>query len=167
MIKFSLSLFGIGYISKFPGTIASLVTCIIFYFLWAFIGIKNILIPVILFLLIVFFVSIYLINKVFGDRDSKEIVVDEFIGQSIPLLFWYKVDHSNDSFFSSFDLFVNYKFETWVILSFFLFRFFDILKPFPINLVDNNIKNGFGVMFDDVIAGIFSTIILYLLFMWI
>tara|TARA_B100000161_G_C33329289_1_gene315005 strand:+ start:7 stop:510 length:504 start_codon:yes stop_codon:yes gene_type:complete len=167
MIKFSLSLFGIGYISKFPGTIASLVTCIIFYFLWAFIGIKNILIPVILFLLIVFFVSIYLINKVFGDRDSKEIVVDEFIGQSIPLLFWYKVDHSNDSFFSGFDLFVNYKFETWVILSFFLFRFFDILKPFPINLVDNNIKNGFGVMFDDVIAGIFSTIILYLLFMWI
>ena len=167
MIKFSLSLFGIGYISKFPGTIASFVTCIIFYFLWAFIGIKNILIPVILFLLIVFFVSIYLINKVFGDRDSKEIVVDEFIGQSIPLLFWYKVDHSNDSFFSGFDLFVNYKFETWVILSFFLFRFFDILKPFPINLVDNNIKNGFGVMFDDVIAGIFSTIILYLLFMWI
>jgi phosphatidylglycerophosphatase A len=167
MIKFSLSLFGIGYISKFPGTIASLVTCIIFYFLWAFIGIKNILIPVILFLLIVFFVSIYLINKVFGDRDSKEIVVDEFIGQSIPLLFWYKVDHSNDGFFSGFDLFVNYKFETWVILSFFLFRFFDILKPFPINLVDNNIKNGFGVMFDDVIAGIFSTIILYLLFMWI
>ena len=167
MIKFSLSLFGIGYISNFPGTIASLVTCIIFYFLWAFIGIKNILIPVILFLLIVFFVSIILINKVFGDRDSKEIVVDEFIGQSIPLLFWYKVDHSNDSFFSGFDLFVNYKFETWVILSFFLFRFFDILKPFPINLVDNNIKNGFGVMFDDVIAGIFSTIILYLLFMWI
>ena len=167
MIKFSLSLFGIGYISKFPGTIASLVTCIIFYFLWAFIGIKNILIPVILFLLIVFFVSIYLINKVFGDRDSKEIVVDEFIGQSIPLLFWYKVDHSNDSFFSGFDPFVNYKFETWVILSFFLFRFFDISKPFPINLVDNNIKNGFGVMFDDVIAGIFSTIILYLLFMWI
>ena len=167
MIKFSLSLFGIGYISKFPGTIASFVTCIIFYFLWAFIGIKNILIPVILFLFIVFFVSIYLINKVFGDRDSKEIVVDEFIGQSIPLLFWYKVDHSNDSFFSGFDLFVNYKFETWVILSFFLFRFFDILKPFPINLVDNNIKNGFGVMFDDVIAGIFSTIILYLLFMWI
>ena len=167
MIKFSLSLFGIGYISNFPGTMASLVTCIIFYFLWAFIGIKNILIPVILFLLIVFFVSIILINKVFGDRDSKEIVVDEFIGQSIPLLFWYKVDHSNDSFFSGFDLFVNYKFETWVILSFFLFRFFDILKPFPINLVDNNIKNGFGVMFDDVIAGIFSTIILYLLFMWI
>ena len=167
MIKFSLSLFGIGYISNFPGTIASLVTCIIFYFLWAFIGIKNILIPVILFLLIVFFVSIILINKVFGDRDSKEIVVDEFIGQSIPLLFWYKVDHSNDSFFSGFDLFVNYKFETWVILSFFLFRFFDISKPFPINLVDNNIKNGFGVMFDDVIAGIFSTIILYLLFMWI
>ena len=167
MIKFSLSLFGIGYISNFPGTIASLVTCMIFYFLWAFIGIKNILIPVILFLFIVFFVSIYLINKVFGDRDSKEIVVDEFIGQSIPLLFWYKVDHSNDSFFSGFDLFVNYKFETWVILSFFLFRFFDILKPFPINLVDNNIKNGFGVMFDDVIAGIFSTIILYLLFMWI
>ena len=155
MIKFSLSLFGIGYISNFPGTIASLVTCIIFYFLWAFIGIKNILIPVILFLLIVFFVSIILINKVFGDRDSKEIVVDEFIGQSIPLLFWYKVDHSNDSFFSGFDLFVNYKFETWVILSFFLFRFFDILKPFPVSFFDKNFKNSFGVIMDDVCAGFY------------
>ena len=167
MNKFFLSLFGIGYLTNFPGTLASLVTCIVFYFLWVFFGIKTFLIPYITLLLLFFFVSIYLINKVFGNQDSKEIVVDEFIGQSIPLLFWYFVDLNKDGFFSSFDFVINYKFEIWVALSFFLFRFFDILKPFPINLVDNNIKNGLGVMLDDVIAGIFSTIILYLLFMWI
>ena len=154
MIKFSLSLFGIGYISKFPGTIASLVTCIIFYFLWAFIGIKNILIPVILFLLIVFFVSIILINKVFGDRDSKEIVVDEFIGQSIPIIL-YELFHSDRA---------NSNVETLQIYFWFflLFRLFDGLKPFPIDYIDKKYKNTFGIIFDDILAGFYVVICLVL-----
>ena len=49
---------------------------------------------------------------------------------------------------------------SYVIVSFILFRFFDILKPYPINKIDKNMKNGFGVMFDDVIAGIYSSIVL-------
>ena len=48
----------------------------------------------------------------------------------------------------------------YIIVSFFLFRFFDIVKPYPINIIDKNIKNGFGVMLDDVVAGIYSSIIL-------
>ena len=47
-------------------------------------------------------------------------------------------------------------------LSFFLlFRLFDILKPFPINLIDKKLKNGFGVVLDDVLAGIFTAITYY------
>jgi len=57
-----------------------------------------------------------------------------------------------------------YAIETWIILSFILFRIFDILKPYPINLIDKNIKNGFGVIFDDVVAGVFATIVLYIIF---
>jgi phosphatidylglycerophosphatase A len=44
-----------------------------------------------------------------------------------------------------------------------LFRFFDILKPYPIYIVDKNMKNGFGVVLDDVIAGIYSSIILLII----
>ena len=53
---------------------------------------------------------------------------------------------------------------SWIVLSFLLFRFFDILKPFPINIIDKKIKNGFGVVLDDIIAGIFSTISIYILY---
>ena len=49
-----------------------------------------------------------------------------------------------------------------VLISFIGFRFFDILKPFPINYIDYNYKNGFGVVFDDIVAGIFTTIVLYI-----
>ena len=85
--------------------------------------------------------------------DSKEIVIDEFLGQSIPILFFYIIFYeasvSNSFFFII------------VFLSFVGFRFFDILKPYPINYVDNNIKNGFGVILDDLIAGLFTLIVLY------
>lgn len=95
--------------------------------------------------------GIYLCGRsatLFKEHDHSSIVFDEIVGMLVPLLFIPLTVRN-------------------VLFCFCLFRFFDILKPFPINLVDNNIKNGFGVMFDDVIAGIFSTIILYLLFMWI
>ena len=49
-----------------------------------------------------------------------------------------------------------------VFLSFIGFRFFDILKPYPINYVDKNMKNGFGVILDDLIAGFFTLIVLYI-----
>ena len=51
----------------------------------------------------------------------------------------------------------------FVTVAFLAFRIFDILKPYPINLIDK-IKNGFGVVMDDVLAGIYATIVLYLLF---
>ena len=81
--------------------------------------------------------------------DSREIVIDEFVGQSIPIITVYSLITDNIS---------NFIFYTAV--SFFLFRFFDIIKPYPINKIDENIKNGFGVMLDDVVAGIYSSIVL-------
>ena len=158
-----LTMFGVGYISKLPGTIASLITCLIFYIFCFFFSIKNILIPFIIFLIIISIFSIFFINKIYKNEDSKEIVIDEFVGQNIPLLAWYNGDLNSSVIFSKYGLDL-YSLEIWIILSFILFRFFDILKPFPINLVDNRIKNGFGVIFDDIVAGIFSTATLYIIF---
>ena len=161
-----LTLYGIGFINFFPGTLASFFTCAIFYLFWLFIGLKDYQLLIYIFLISIFFYSIIFINKIYKNEDSKEIVIDEFVGQSIPIMSFYYLYNSEDfNFFS--DLVGNNRFESWIILSFFLFRFFDILKPFPINLIDNKIKNGFGVMFDDVLAGIYSAISLYIIFIWI
>ena len=85
--------------------------------------------------------------------DAKEIVIDEFVGQNIPLFFLLFIPLNTNTY--------NKDFVTLIILSFFFFRFFDILKPYPINLIDKKMKNGFGVMLDDVIAGIFSALLIY------
>ena len=166
--KSVLTMMGIGYFPYFPGTVASFLTCIIFYFLWAFIGIKNLILPFFFFLIILSIYSVILINKFYKKEDAKEIVVDEFIGQSIPLLAFLNTDlHLRLHYFllnTPFDLYVT---EIWILLSFILFRFFDIFKPFPINLIDLKIKNGFGVVLDDIVAGILATISIYILLLWI
>ena len=110
---------------------------------------------------IIFFVpkinTVYLINLLkdeFEEVDSKEIVIDEYLGQSIPILFFYVI------LFEA-SVSINF-FMIIVLISFIGFRFFDILKPYPISYIDNNYKNGFGVVFDDIVAGIFTTIVLYI-----
>ena len=110
-----------------------------------------------LIFLLLLFVSIYLINLLkdeFEEIDSKEIVIDEYLGQSIPILFFYVI------LFEA-SVSINF-FMIIVLISFIGFRFFDILKPYPISYIDNNYKNGFGVVFDDIVAGIFTTIVLYI-----
>ena len=90
----------------------------------------------------------------FDEIDSKEIVIDEYIGQSIPLIFFYVILFEASSSTQFFFIIM--------LVSFIGFRFFDILKPFPINYVDKNIKSGLGVVLDDIIAGIYTTIVLYI-----
>ena len=172
--KSFLTMFGIGYLNKIPGTTASLVTCFIFCFLhytqifpfkWLLPGIQIVLLFYLIFFIYIFFYSAYTINKYFKKKDAKEIVIDEFLGQSIPLISWYYLVH-NSKHVGLWSLTGGIGGEamiSWILISFLLFRFFDILKPFPINLIDNKIKNGFGVMLDDVVAGIFSTITLYVI----
>ena len=137
-------MFGIGYSKYAPGTMASFITSIIFVLLYQF---QINIIILILVVSLIFVFSVYSIDKYrnyFVKVDAKEIVIDEFVGQSIPLLTIYSLISKDDT--GSFIL--------YVLISFILFRFFDILKPYPANKVDKKMKNGFGVMFDDVIAGV-------------
>ena len=165
--KAFLTMFGIGYFKYAPGTAASIVTCLIYFLIAGRLNFTY----VIIFLIVVSLYSIILIDKIYKKKDAKEIVIDEFIGQSIPLL---AISTSNELNIKLI-VFLNnvssqlgvYWFEMWILISFILFRFFDILKPFPINLIDKKIKNSFGVILDDIVAGIFATISLYIILLWI
>ena len=151
--KLILTMFNIGKLGKFPGTIASAITSIIYIIFFYF---KINYLTLFLIFIFLLLISIYLINLLkneFDEIDSKEIVIDEFLGQSVPILFFYVI-------LLEASVSLNF-FVIIVLISFIGFRFFDILKPYPISYIDNNYKNGFGVVFDDILAGIFTTIVLY------
>ena len=153
-----VTFFGIGYIKIASGTFASLATSIIFFYLFRFyISIEHFLI---LCLIIIFFFiySLYAIESVeneFEQKDASQIVIDEVIGQSIPIFLIEFITFLQTQSFGA-DLYL-------YAISFFLFRFFDILKPFPIGYFDKNYKNSFGILFDDMLAGFYALIILLLL----
>ena len=147
-------MFGIGNSAFAPGTVASFITCLIYIIL--FYCKVNIFFLLIINLVILIF-SIYLIDSLksfFSNIDAKEIVIDEFIGQSIPILSFYSFLEKENI-----NMFIIVAFASFV-----LFRIFDIFKPYPINLIDQKLKNGFGVMLDDIIAGIFSSILALIIF---
>ena len=149
---------GVGYIKIAPGTFASLITSIIFFYLFRlYISIEHFLI-LCLIMILVFTYSLYAIKTVeneFEQKDARQIVIDEVIGQSIPIfLIEYIAYLQTQSFGAALHLYIS---------SFLLFRFFDILKPFPIGYFDKNYKNSFGILFDDVLAGVYSLIVLLLL----
>ena len=150
-------MFGVGKSEYAPGTVASFVTCLIY--IWFYNYHTNI-IYLILCVFIIFVYSVYSIdrfNKYFNEVDSSEIVIDEFVGQSIPILTIYKLLPSG-----KIDIFILY-----TLIGFFLFRIFDITKPYPANKIDKHMKNGFGVMLDDVVAGVYSSIALIIIFLFI
>ncbi len=152
--KLMLTMFNIGKLGKFPGTIASGVTSLL-YIIFFYLSIDYQILFT--FFLLFFFTSIYLIDLLkneFKEIDSREIVIDEFLGQSIPILFFYFILSEASASLNFFIIIV--------MISFIGFRFFDILKPYPISYIDNNFKNGFGVVFDDIIAGFFTTVVLYI-----
>ena len=150
--------FGIGSFRFAPGTIASLVTTVFLYSLFHIVNLSNS--SILIILLIVFIFSFYAVSeyiKYNKNKDPKEVVVDEFIGQSIPI-YIYEISHGTSKDSSEAVLFYLY--------IFILFRFFDIKKPFPINFFDKKFKNSFGVIFDDVIAGFYVvlTLIIFMIF---
>ena len=152
--KMIVTMFGVGHIKYLPGTFASLITALMYYIFYTIKINYFLLIFINLFL---FIYSVWMINNLegeFEEIDSKEIVIDEFLGQSIPILFFYIIFYEGSV--------SNYFFLIIVFLSFIGFRFFDILKPYPINHIDKNMKNGFGVILDDLLAGFFTLIILYI-----
>ena len=151
---FFVTLFGIGKIKKIPGSFASLATTLFLFFLFHILNVSpNI---VLFFVIIIFFISLYAVNifiKDLTNKDPKEVVIDEFIGQSIPICL-YEVVHNMPK-------------ETDQVLKFYfimfiLFRIFDISKPFPVSYYDKNFKNSFGVIMDDVCAGLYVVAVLVL-----
>ena len=147
-----VTFFGIGTIRFAPGTIASLITTILLYSLFHIINISNSVILLSLFLIFLF--SFYAVAEYIEkskNKDPKEIVIDEVIGQSIPI-YLYEIAHGSEKNSQESVLFYIYIFV--------LFRFFDIKKPFPINIFDKKYKNSFGVIFDDVIAGLYVVLTL-------
>jgi len=149
-----LTMMGIGNSKYAPGTIASFITCIIY--IWFYVLQVNIFF-LILAVTILFIFSVFAIDNsknLFSKIDAREIVIDEFIGQSIPILTIYSLIEKNNFIY----------FILYTLISFILFRIFDILKPFPINTIDQKMKNGFGVILDDVVAGFYSVTILLVIF---
>lgn len=149
-------MFGIGYSKYAPGTVASFITSLIFIFFFNF---KINILYLILAICFIFIYSVFAIDissKYFDEIDSKEIVIDELIGQSIPILTIYNFLEKNN---------IN-DFILLTIIAFVLFRLFDIVKPYPIYKIDKEIKNGFGVMLDDVVAGVFSAIFLLIIILF-
>ena len=141
-----LTMFSLG---KLPasGTFASAATLFFYYLFYH--NLSNLLL--LIFLIIITLYSIFFLKKIlnnFENEDPKEIVIDEFIGQLIPLLI------CNGEL-------------VLVIISFVLFRFFDILKIFPANYFDKKIKGTIGIIGDDIIAGLYSLLAIYFIKLYV
>jgi len=144
--------FGIGSLRFAPGTIASLVTTTFLFSLFHVMQLSHA--TILLILLIIFIYSFYAVSeyiKFNKNKDPKEVVIDEFIGQSIPI-YLYEISHGTIKESQEAILFYLY--------IFILFRYFDIKKPFPVNYFDRNFKNSFGVILDDVVAGLYVVLTL-------
>ena len=131
--------FGVGFIPIAPGTITSLIVVIAYWlFLSQLAWPVFLLMMCLMFLLGVFVSSVY--SSTLQQKDPRSITIDEALGQMIPL-FLIK--------------------PTFVLLAaaFLLFRFFDIIKPFPVNRAER-LPSGWGIMADDVVAGLCSGILL-------
>ena len=142
-----VTMFGLGKIKFFPGSFGSLATTIILFYLFHILNISSNIIWI--GWIIIFAYSFYAVSTHIRDsknKDPGEIVIDEFLGQSIPI-YLYEISHgtvkeSNEA-------------VIYYTLFFILFRYFDIIKPFPLNFFDKNFKNSFGVIIDDICAGLY------------
>ena len=144
--------FGIGTFRFAPGTITSFVTIIFLFSLFHIINLSNNII--LIALVLIFIYSFYAVSEYIKEnenKDPKEIVVDEFIGQSIPI-YLYEIAHGTMKDPQESVLFYLY--------IFILFRYFDIKKPYPVNYIDKKFKNSFGVIIDDVVAGLYVVLML-------
>ena len=146
--------FGNGYVSKIPGTFTSLSTTILLYILFEILQFKNLNYILILYS-IIFFYSFYAVmdsETEFENKDPRQIVIDEVLGQAMPLILIVYLSSKN---------LININVEIYYFLSFILFRFFDIVKPFPVSYFDKQHKNFFGIIMDDIIAGLYTMLIIY------
>ncbi|MCX5693282.1 MAG: phosphatidylglycerophosphatase A [Candidatus Omnitrophica bacterium] len=135
------SVFYIGYLPVAPGTIGSLAALLLYYFIY-----HNAIImaAAILIVIILGFITTGKVEKIFGEKDPGEIVIDEFSGMLISL---YRMPPTMG----------------YVVTGFLLFRFFDIVKPKPIRNLEK-LKGSLGIMSDDLIAGVYANIVLQVIY---
>jgi len=142
-----VTMFGLGKIPKIPGTFGSLITIIILYIFFHILSLSsNTILMILLIVLIISFFSVAAHIKDTENKDPKEVIIDEFIGQSIPI-YLYEISHGTEKSPDQAIIFYT--------VCFILFRFFDIVKPFPVSFFDKNFKNSFGVIMDDICAGFY------------
>lgn len=131
--------FGAGYLPKAPGTWGSLVALPLHFFLRQLAPANYALA-----LTAIFFIAVITAGqaeKILDRKDPGVVVIDEIIGMLITL-----IAAPNNPLI-------------W-LLGFLIFRFFDIFKPYPIRLIDQRVNGGMGIVLDDVLAGIYSLIVL-------
>ena len=142
-----VTMFGLGKIKFIPGTFGSLATIIILFICFHILKINSGVIFLGLILIFVYsFSAVTRHTKNNENKDPGEIIIDEFIGQSIPI-YLYEISHGT-----------NQEPDQAIIIyfvCFILFRYFDIMKPFPVSYFDQKHKNSFGVIMDDVCAGFY------------
>ena len=142
-----VTMFGLGKIPKIPGTFGSLATVLLLYLFFHKLNISsNVILVGLIIIFIYSFSAVTEYIKENENKDPKEIIIDEFIGQSIPI-YLYEISHGTEK--SPDEAIIFYS------ICFILFRFFDIAKPFPVSFFDKNFKNSFGVIMDDVCAGFY------------
>lgn len=130
-----------GFLPKAPGTWGSAVGVL----LWLLLGRLDLL-PFLVVIAALFIIGVFsagAAEKILDRGDPPQVVVDEVVGQLIALI---AVPLQPGP----------------VVLSFLLFRFFDILKPFPIGWIDRHLHGGLGIMLDDIVAGLYTLLILQL-----
>ena len=142
-----VTMFGLGKVPKIPGTFGSLATVVVLYLFFHIFNISsNIILIGLIIIFIYSFSAVALHIKNNENKDPKEVVIDEFIGQSIPI-YLYEISHGIEKNPNEAIIFYG--------ICFVLFRYFDIMKPFPVSFFDKNFKNSFGVIMDDVCAGFY------------
>ena len=151
-ISFLIATFlGLGYSPKAPGTVGSLATLPIAYVLSLY-GNWQVLLAVILGIYVVGVLSTREVLK-YTSHDPSFVVIDEVVGQLLSFISITKLFPLNN--------------VCWLLGGFVAFRFFDILKPWPVSYFDKKWKNASGVMMDDVAAGIYAACILKIIHLFL
>ena len=143
-----VSLFYSGYFKLWPGTFASVISILILFPVIKYQLVSKEIFIYIFF--IIFTISIFFIKKFSlytNTHDSGKIVIDEFLGIYLIFIFYDLIYFFND-------------FIT-IMLVFIFFRFFDIVKIFPANIIDKKMNNSLGVLLDDIIASIYTILFIY------
>ena len=147
------TLFGVGLLPFAPGTWGSLFGLILFFYTNIYLSINVeffylLLIAIILSAILVCYFATKMLSD--NEKDQKAIVIDELAGVWI-------------AFIPVSGIVMMQEFLTYSVLAFLLFRVFDIWKPYPIGLIDKKIKNYLGVVLDDLVAGLYAAITIWLI----